>query len=215
MAWKTFRVAIGPYGTPPIGMYGGVYQKVNMGKVERDDTGRWDATNYRWSPVLTGEAPRPVVIHAQLFMQGGILDGVVGCNCKIIRNGTVGHQEPNEPVSGVFGGHSGGAAGQMTYIGVANPGDYFEVWTYCTAWQTGQPAINSYGYGSNTFKLDTHYAHSFMQGAVYDDSALVALQTLVATQGAQLTAAEALLATYGTDIADLQSRVAALEAGGC
>lgn len=172
MAWKSFRVAVAPYGTAPIGLWGTTYQKVNMAQVERDDTGRWDTVNHRWTPVLVGEDPRPIIIHAQLLFDGGILMNGITCNCKIMRNATatdaggLGHSEANEPVSGVFGSDQGMAAGQMTLMGVANPGDYFEVWTACTAWSAGNTPITFPGYGPGTLALDTHYAHSFMQGMV-------------------------------------------------
>lgn len=207
--WKSFRVAVAPFGTPAIGLWGGSYQKLSMTKVERDDTGRWDAVNYRWAPVITGEAPRLIIIHGQLVIDGGIIDVGLQCNCKIMRNGAAGHGEPLEPVSGVFGSHQGMAAGQMTYIGVANPGDYFEVWTMCGT-STGSPPLTFPGYGPGTFALDTHYAHSFMQGAVYDGSDVTALQTAVLASQIGLTAAQGNITTLQSAVTALQGEQSSL-----
>src|SRR4029077_10985803 len=84
--------------------------------------------------------------------------------------------------------------------------DYFEVWTDCAAWSAGATPITFPGYGPGTLALDTHYAHSFMQGAMYDGSDVVALQTATGALQTNLTAAQGSITT-------LQSAVTALQGG--
>lgn len=189
------------------------YTKVAFDYVTADDSGRYDATNCRWTPVQGEEAPRRVILGAQVLFNGGgatVNSPLVNVKISQMRAG-------NEVMSAAGQGmpdfgKPGMAQGQATYSFWAEPGDYFECWVMASAATYWQPFPGSW---LNTLQIDPHWAHTYWWGVALDESALAALQALVANHGDRLTASEAALTTLSADMLDLQSRVAALEAGGC
>jgi hypothetical protein len=194
------------------GLPGDIYTKINFCIALDDLSGRYDTVNCRWTPVLPGEAPRYVMLGAQVRMGGGVRLEQPNCNCKILKNATAanaggpGHYEINVPVSGVngpLGGWPGAAAMQSSMAILANPGDYFEVWAMVSAWQTGNAPLG-FGFFPGAVYVDPHYGHTWFWGLMQDDSDL-------APMIARVGAAEAALATQEKAIADLQNNVANLQ----
>ena len=195
---KGFRASIShDYLNGIQGLWGDVYTQISFNTVLDDTSGRYDAPNARWTPVLPGEAPRYVMVGAKVLIRGGVRQNNPNCNCKIMRNGgTYGHAESNMPLSGTNGpiaGRLGQAEMQATLGILANPGDYFECWAMVSAAAPADPPL-MYEFFRTCVAVDPHYGHTAFWGVVLDDSALVG----------RVTAAEAALV-------DLQCRVAALE----
>lgn len=165
---KGFRASISHdvfLGMYPIGH--NTYVKVQFPIVLNDTTGRYNAGLSRWTPVQVGEPAQYVIVGAKIGVLGGVAMNNPLTNCKIMRNGEAGHGEENMPLSGTNGPNIGlpGMAEMQVTVGIlANPGDYFEVWTYLSASPTLiPPPFYSY-FGAGTTMIDPHYGHTAFWG---------------------------------------------------
>jgi hypothetical protein len=171
---KGFRASIShDYLKGIQGIYGDVYTKVQFGIVLDDLSGHYDAANFRWTPVQPGEAPRYVMLGAQVRIGGGVRVEQPNCNSKIMKNATaadqggLGHYEANMPVSWVNGplaGWPSAAAMQSNVAMLAKPGDYFEVWATVSARQPGNGPLD-FGFFPGAVYIDPRYGHTWFWGA--------------------------------------------------
>jgi hypothetical protein len=201
MATVGFRASLSG-GPNPCGQFP-VYYRLLVNTVQWDSSGRYETANKGWRPVQTGEAPRVITLGAQATVLAGaaaVNNPVFGL--KLFKNGTdiacgMGANDAGKP---------GWAYAQVTAPVLASPGDIFTVSLVASCWTTGQPAIpfpspwppgafSADGYGYDMCAVDSNQYHTYFWGT--DDLPDPAIATLTAC------------------VADLQSRVTALEVGGC